>query len=460
LIGGEHFVFYSDPFNTPVWGAGAVAKYHYAIAENEKPAIVYGCYAHKVWDFYPLPENDMKNIIAETVANCAYPFVTVDDYLTVNDKTNLAPIKEMYSFIEKNEKYYLDAKPYNNVGLYWSQYSADFYTRGKLKGAGGTHHIETISEKEYEKEFEGFYDLFTQGHIPFDIIVEKGMELEKIKKYDCLVLPNFAGMTEKDADILRTYVKEGGCIIATNETSLYNELGHIREDFLISDLLGITAGTKIQNEEDRKKIIWETKIDYMTPASSGKSHPILKTADRKYIPVALENVKIKMIGNAKAVMYFMNPLAFRYDSLKGVSEYPGVVVNTYGKGKVVYFAGNVGALYRTYNIRDIRDIVCDAINWMVDIPLKIEDNYTLDTNLTQAKDGSILLHVINWSTRIKRPVDTVVPVRDLKIKIKLKEKPKSVKTLWSKKQLKFKKAGAFIEFTIPEIKNYEVVVIK
>ncbi len=455
IVGGEHFVFYHEPINTPIWGASAAAKYYKGIAREEKPAIVYGCYAHKIWDFYPLPADDIKQIIAEMIANGAYPFVAIDDYLTINDPLNLKPIKDMYSFIEENEKYYLDAESDNNVALLWSQHTADYYTRGKIAGAAGTHHFEVASDKEYIKEFEGFYDILTQSHIPFDIIIERDITKSALSKYDCLLLPNVACITKGQAETIKEFVKEGGCLIASHETSLYKLKGVPYENFILSELLGVTLGN-IKNLEELRKKVFDTCIDYQKIMHN---HEITKDM-REYIPCSLRNIKTKSLGKGKVLAKFMTPLKYRYDSFNGESEYPSIILNAYGEGKVLYFAGNVGALYKIYNIRDIRDIFYRSICWMIDVPIILENKYSLDINLTKTKDESKIIHIINWSSRIRRPVDEIVPVRDVTFKMKCENNIKSVKSLATKKTLNFKKYNNIIEVCVPEIRNYDAIVLE
>jgi beta-galactosidase GanA len=49
--------------------------------------------------------------------------------------------------------------------------------------------------------------------------------------YATLVLPNLAALSDAQCDQLRAFVKNGGNLIATYETSLYDEWGVRRSDF-------------------------------------------------------------------------------------------------------------------------------------------------------------------------------------------------------------------------------------
>ena len=51
-----------------------------------------------------------------------------------------------------------------------------------------------------------------------------------------LVLPSLACLSDADADALRQYATQGGGIVATFETSLFDPLGGKRDDFLLADV--------------------------------------------------------------------------------------------------------------------------------------------------------------------------------------------------------------------------------
>ena len=53
-----------------------------------------------------------------------------------------------------------------------------------------------------------------------------------------LVLPNLAAMSDAQCAAVRRFVEAGGGLVATGETSLYDEEGRRRADFALADLLG------------------------------------------------------------------------------------------------------------------------------------------------------------------------------------------------------------------------------
>jgi hypothetical protein len=450
ITGGEHFVFYDNPINKPTWGAGAAARYFRAVA-RDKPAMVYLCYPHKTWDYYPIPGADMKQMIAQTAANGAWPNVTVDDYVTVNDPHGLGPIRDAFALIEKNQELFT-APSDATVALLWSQATADFYMRGRIVGSGGTHDIRVDHEKEYADDVLGFYDMLVESHTPFDIILDGDVRLERLCGYGCVILGNAACLTEAQVEAVAAYVQVGGNIIGVNEVSLYDGRGRQQAEFQLGKVLGVSA------QNDGQERIFKTGIDYQTFSAV---KPFTSGVKRQWIPAATTNLRVKALAGSSVIGRFMNQIAFRYAPLQGVSDSPSLVANRHGKGTSLYFAGNVGSLFKTYYVRDIGRIVANALRSFAPPAVSIECEHGAAVELVTRRRGDTrVLHFINWTSRIRRPITFVAPVRDVKVRVKVVFRPRSVKSIVSGKRYRFTFSRGQVAFTIAELGSYEVITIE
>src|ERR1700683_5036569 len=95
-------------------------------------------------------------------------------------------------------------------------------------------------------------------------MVDDGVRAQAhVDKFKVLIFPNIAALSNAQCDQVRAYVARGGSIVATYETSLYDEWGVRRKDFGLSDLFRTffegTVDARIQNSSLRL----------------GKVHPIL-----------------------------------------------------------------------------------------------------------------------------------------------------------------------------------------
>ena len=57
------------------------------------------------------------------------------------------------------------------------------------------------------------------------------MNAGHIDHFKLLILPNIAALSESQCQQIKDYVDRGGSIMATFETSLYNEKGEKRNDY-------------------------------------------------------------------------------------------------------------------------------------------------------------------------------------------------------------------------------------
>ena len=65
------------------------------------------------------------------------------------------------------------------------------------------------------------------------------------KNLSVLILPNIGAMTDAQIDAVRRFVKAGGALIASGQTSLFDEWGDPRPDFALADLFGVSGGKPI-----------------------------------------------------------------------------------------------------------------------------------------------------------------------------------------------------------------------
>ena len=117
--------------------------------------------------------------------------------------------------------------PYSVVGVVFSRRTLDYSSRGMWERG------------EYPDGFYGTIMILLQSHIPFIVLHEDFLKKVEAGKIPLLILPDMRTMDEAEAEHLRKYVEQGGKILATGETSLWDELGRNRGRFALSDVLGV-----------------------------------------------------------------------------------------------------------------------------------------------------------------------------------------------------------------------------
>ena len=85
----------------------------------------------------------------------------------------------------------------------------------------------------------GAYEMLNQSHLLVDMLLDEQLHLQRLSPYRVLFLSNSACLSEAQCDQIRRFVREGGTLIATYETSLFDEWGQKRENFGLADVFGV-----------------------------------------------------------------------------------------------------------------------------------------------------------------------------------------------------------------------------
>ncbi|NLB54980.1 MAG: hypothetical protein GX811_04305, partial [Lentisphaerae bacterium] len=78
-----------------------------------------------------------------------------------------------------------------------------------------------------------------QAQIPADVIWTESLSPEKIARYKVIVTADSKLMNEKQVEILRDWVKQGGVLIAGGTVSLFDTPEKIRPNYMLSDVFGV-----------------------------------------------------------------------------------------------------------------------------------------------------------------------------------------------------------------------------
>lgn len=92
---------------------------------------------------------------------------------------------------------------------------------------------------EHFASFKGMIQILLQNRIPFDIIFPEQIE-KRLSAYEVLVLSDYIAISDKEATLIRKFVKAGGALFASGKTSLYNERFEIRKDYALADIFGVS----------------------------------------------------------------------------------------------------------------------------------------------------------------------------------------------------------------------------
>lgn len=78
-----------------------------------------------------------------------------------------------------------------------------------------------------------------QHKVPFEYVFDGN--LGNLSKYRAVILADQESLSDRAVEQLREYVRNGGGLVATGRTSLYNDWRRMRPDYALADVLGVHA---------------------------------------------------------------------------------------------------------------------------------------------------------------------------------------------------------------------------
>jgi hypothetical protein len=366
---------------------------------------------------------------------------------TLRDKRWLPVVEELYTWHYKNERYLRNTQSLARVGMVFSQQTGHFY--------GGSGAAEKV-----ENHTLGYYQALIESRIPFQMVHEGLLDAAHIDRYKVLILPNIAALSTAQCDQLRAYVKRGGSIVATHETSLYDEWGKRRADFGLADLFGASFDGKLEPRMQNSYLRLETD-----PAT-GRRHPLL---------AGLEDAERIINGVARVVTKpgaYQSPLTLipSYPDLPmeevfpriPKTDIPEVYVHEYGAGRVVYFPWDIDRTFWEVLSSDHLKLLRNAVEWSANEPhpVTVKGPGVFDITIFR-QEQSMTVHLVNLTNpmMMKGPIREFIPSPPQDVAIRVPGKPREVKLLVSEVKPQFRQSANTLTLTIPSIRDHEVVAI-
>jgi hypothetical protein len=360
------------------------------------------------------------------------------------DRRWLKPVEDLYNWHHRNEKYLRNEENLARVAVVFSQQTARFY--------GGEQ-----ARAKTEDHINGVYQALIESRLPFEMVHDRKLEGSNIDRFKTLVLPNIACLSDAQCEQLTGYVKRGGSILATHETSLYDELGMPRKDFGLAALFAAKYDGKVEPR------MQNSYVHLHHP------HPLLKgLEDTPRIINGVARVHTSTAGGAKPPMTVLPsypdlPMEDVYPRI-AKTDIPAVHLNEMGRGRVVYFPWDIDRTFWEVLAADHLKLLSNAIRWATneDPPVTVMGRGVLDVTVWRQKD-SMTVHLVNLTNPMlmKGPVREIIPLTTQSVRVKLPAgaSARAVKLLVSGTAFQPKATAGEIDLEVPSLGIHEVIAI-
>jgi hypothetical protein len=437
---------------TPPWANGKNGK-EYRATFGRKPIV--GIFSVGVeepyrWKDSVQNEQEIRLWVLDGIANGLRPWFTKFSG-TLHDRRWLEPVQRVYEWAYRNERYLRNEAPLARVAMVYSQQTAQFY--------GGEQ-----ARQKVEDHTLGYYEALIESRIPFEMAHDGLLDAAHIDQFKVLILPNIAALSDVQCEQLRSYVRRGGSIVATHETSLYDEWGARRAEFGLADLFGASFAGGFDSR------MMNSYLRLEADPRTGKRHQIL---------AGLEDAE--RIINGVARVHTRPSADYRNPPLTLIPSYPDlpmeevfprvektdipeVYVREFGKGRVVYFPWDIDRTFWEVLSVDHLKLLRNAVEWAANEPrpVTVTGPGVLDVTIWRQKE-SMTIHLVNLTNpmMMKGPVREFIPAPPQQVSVRLPEgrAPKSIRLLVSGQTLNPQVTAGEVRLTTAPIVDHEVIAI-
>jgi len=377
------------------------------------------------------------------------------------DNRMFSIVPPVFRWHQKNEQYLTKGRPIATAGIIRSDDNAVFYGTGGGGGAVGAPGLAGFGGAglAVQMPYRGMLRALFQSRIPYYPIHIKDLP-KHTRDLKVLVFPNIGAMSDAECDEVREYVRGGGSILVTGVTSLYDQDGMARSDFGMTDVLGVSVAGRVPARDIYSAPSAES---YLVFEESATQHPALASlSTTNAIAFGGPAIPLRAAPDRQILAY--HAALSETGALVPDHDSPSVVVGEFGKGRVVYLAADLDRQYLREPNPDQASLLGGLLRWCARdvLPLHVEGDGYIGAYLNQ-QENRLVLHLFN-GTGVDNGddiTDRFYPVGPLKIKVQAPSSIKgSARLLNAERPIATSRRRDFLEFEVPRVDDYEVVVLE
>jgi hypothetical protein len=429
-----------------IWGCTLQGRVCNAILDGHTATNVTASYSTGIprWRNIHKSTDEAQMWLDETVGSGMVPwyhFIGGEEGLGA-DRRWQQPGRDYYNWLAKHDQHFVNKATVADIAVVMGQSTQRFYRHAEL--GDPMMHI------------NGIYMALLEGRFLFDFLHEQDLTTDKLKKYKTVVLPNIVLLSDAECAALKSFAEQGGSIMASFETSLYDEKNERRKDFGIADTLGIhVAGER------------RTRVGNAFMGRIERKHPILDGFDNTdWLPGAQWLQPTAPVENPVMTVippYVNYPPELAYPPVQK-TDMPDLVAKENGQSRLVYFAGDIERTMWQSGNTDLSKLLQNAVRWVSkgEAPVKIVGKGFVETFAWETQAG-FAVNMLNYTNpgAFKGWIREYYPIGEQRVSMAIPtgRRVSRVELLRGGKDVPFRMVNGRIEFTIPSVADYEVAAL-
>lgn len=391
-------------------------NWHLAGLCRDKRALMWGACSVSGWG--PTPPLEVRTRVMTMMANGAVPAHSVPGRDT---------LKAYMAEIAAREPYVRNARLAPWCGLVVSEKTELWYGRDEPKD-------------RYVKGVYGAFQAMLERHLPVSLVTDRDLELGRLEPHKVLFLPNCAAMSPAELETVRTFVKNGGGLVTTYATSLYDEHGRRQPAFGLADLMGSEPVGEFDNQVMRGG--WNPKAVHYASLTFPDGHRFSQDAVIRetltntgvtrppgtvthQIPLHCRMLQVKDNGTSSG-MRLLTGTADKASGQVVKADSPAIIETAYGKGKVIYLPFDISWSFFRYGHEYLGRLMELALRDAASAPPPVEVQAPAIVEATAQTQGRrVIVHLLNDISSMGRSQNVageslytrreVIPVRDIRV---------------------------------------------
>jgi hypothetical protein len=316
----------------------------------------------------------------------------------------------------------------------------------------------------------GYYQALVEARIPFQLIYEGSLDAAVLDRYRVVILPNVTRLSLGQCQLLRDYVARGGRLVATHESSLYDEQGTRRGDFGLADLYGCSFAGQVDERVTNSYLT----LHHPHPLLRGlEDAPRVIGAVKRVHVIAHDTGVAQGTGVAEGTTVAPLTLVASYTDLPmervftrvPVTDTPMAFCREIGRGRVVYFPMDLDRTFWEVLSADHLALLRNAVEWAADepVPLRVSGPGLLDVAYWR-QQSSLTVHLVNLTNpmTMKGPYREIVPAGPFTLELELPAAAKvgAVRLLEADEPISARRDGTRLTVTVPRVAIHEIVAVE
>jgi Hypothetical glycosyl hydrolase 6/Beta-galactosidase trimerisation domain len=432
--------------DAPVWLCTLQGRVCQAIQEGKMATNVTGAWSTGPirWRNVGKSPHEIEMWFSESSASGMVPYYHIvgAEKGMGEDRRELDVPREYFAWTAKHDPHFVNKRTVTRLGVVMGQRTHLFY--------------KPQADATMQQFLNGMYYALLEGRFLFDFVHEDRMNAEQLSRYSALILPNVALLSDAQCEQLRAFVKRGGSLMATFETSLYDENNQLRKNFGLADVFGIQkAGDVIGTDGNA----FYARIE--------RKHEILDGfANTNWLPggeyrVPLAPVADPVLTVVPGFPAYPPELAYPRTPQTNV---PAVVLREVGTSRLAYIASDIERSMWVSGDIDLSRLLQNTVNWILrgEQPVKIQGPGLIESFAYETGPG-FALHILNYTNpnTHRGLIREFYPIGPQAVSFAVPDgrKVSRVQLLKTDANIPFKRVNDRIEFTIPGVTEYEVAAL-